>query len=144
VAMVQGLFIMLGSALVFGVDWGDPAAAAAILIIFSLGAAATGMLMGAIFKNDQQAGGLGVVIGLGLAALGGCMLPLSIMKVFSPGLWKVAHITPHAWGVEAYEEIILRDGGMTDIALDLGVLAAFALVMFVLATWRLRVTLTKA
>jgi ABC-2 type transport system permease protein len=143
VAMVQGLFIMLGSAIVFGVDWGDPVASAAILIIFSLGAAATGMLMGALFKNDQQAGGLGVVIGLGLAALGGCMLPLSIMKVFSPGLWRVAHITPHAWGIEAYEEIIVRGGGLSDITLDLAVLAAFALAMFALATWRLRVTLTR-
>ncbi len=144
VAMVQGLVIMLGSAVVFGVDWGDPLAAAAILIVFSLGAAGTGMLMGSIFKNDQQAGGLGVLIGLGLAALGGCMLPLSIMKVFSPGMWKVAHITPHAWGIEAFEETILRGGGLLDILPYLGILAGFAAVVFGLATWRLRVALTRA
>ena len=144
VAMVQGLFIMLGSAVVFGVDWGDPLAAAAILVAFSLGAAGTGMLMGAVFKNDQQAGGLGVVLGLGLAALGGCMLPLSIMKVFSPGLWKVAHITPHAWGIEAFEEIIIRGGGVLDILPQLAVLTGFAAVVFVAATWRLRAALTRA
>lgn len=143
VAMVQGLVIMLGSAVVFGVDWGDPLAAAAILIAFSLGAAGTGMLMGSVFKNDQQAGGLGVMIGLGLAALGGCMLPLSIMKVYSPGIWKVAHITPHAWGIEAYEEVIIRGGGLLDILPQLGVLIGFALVVFAVATWRLRVSLTR-
>lgn len=144
VAMVQGLFIMFGSAVVFGVDWGDPLAAAAILIIFSLGAAGTGMLMGSVFKNDQQAGGLGVVIGLGLAALGGCMLPLSIMKIFSPGLWRVAHITPHAWGIEAFEETIARGGGLGDILLELAVLVGFAVVVFAAATWRLRIALTRA
>jgi len=144
VALVQGLFIIFGSAIVFGVDWGDPVAAAAIVIVFSMGAAATGMLMGAVFKNDQQAGGLGVVIGLGLAALGGCMLPLSIMKLFSPGLWRVAHVTPHAWGIEAFEEIIIRDGTVADIGLQLAILAGFAAVVFVLATWRLRVALTRS
>jgi ABC-2 type transport system permease protein len=143
VALVQGLFIMLGSAVVFGVDWGDPLAAFVIMVVFAFGAASTGMLMGAVFKNDQQAGGLGVVIGLGLAALGGSMVPLSIMKLFAPTLWKVAHITPHAWGIEAYEEIILRDGGLFDIGLPLGILAGFALVMFSLAAWRLRVSLTR-
>lgn len=143
VALVQGLFIVIGSAIVFGVDWGEPFAAAAIVLVFSMGAAATGMLMGAVFTNDQQAGGLGVVIGLGLAALGGAMMPLSIMKLFSPGLWRVAHITPHAWGIEAFEEIIMRDGTVADILLELGILAGFAAVVFVLATWRLRVALTR-
>jgi ABC-2 type transport system permease protein len=144
VAMVQGLFIMVGSAVVFGVDWGDPLASAAILIVFSLGAAGVGMLMGSVFKNDQQAGGLGVVLGLGLAALGGCMLPLAVMKVYSPAVWKVAHITPHAWGIEAYEEVIIRGGGLPDIVPQLAILAGFALVVFVAGSWRLRVALTRA
>jgi ABC-2 type transport system permease protein len=143
VALVQGIFIMLGSAVVFGVDWGDPAAAVLIMVVFAFGAASTGMLMGAVFKNDQQAGGLGVILGLGLAALGGSMVPLSIMKLFAPTLWKVAHVTPHAWGIEAYEEIILRGGGVFDIGLQLGILTAFALVVFALAVWRLRLSLTR-
>lgn len=144
VAMVQGLFIMLGSAVVFGADWGDPLAAALIVVVFSLGAAATGMLMGAVFKNDQQAGGAGVGIGIGLGAIGGCMLPLWVMKELSPTMYKVAHITPHAWGIEAFEETIMLGGHVGDILPELGVLLAYALVVIALATWRLRVTLTRA
>jgi ABC-2 type transport system permease protein len=143
VALVQGVFIMGGTALVFGVDWGDPLGAAAILIAFSLGAAGTGMLMGATFKNDQQAGGIGVMIGLGLAALGGCMMPLYVMEIFSPTLYQVAHITPHAWGIEAFDTLILEGGAFSDILLELGVLLAFAAVVFALATWRLRAVLTR-
>ncbi|GAB4247746.1 MAG: hypothetical protein Kow00129_08350 [Thermoleophilia bacterium] len=142
VALLQGGFIMLGSAVIFGVGWGNPGGALAVLLIFSFGAAATGMLLGAVFKNDQQAAGLGVIVGLGLAALGGCMVPLSIMEVFSPTLWRVAHVTPHAWGIEAFEELILRDGSLLDIWMELGVLSAFAAAMFALATWRLRAALT--
>ena len=143
VALFQGLLIIVGTALFFGVDWGDPLGASATFLLFSMGAAGVGMLMGAIFSNDQQAGGLGVMIGIGLGALGGCMLPLTIMKIFSPTLWQVAHITPHAWGIEAYEELILQHGTIADILPQLAVLAGFAAVVFALGTWRLRVTLTR-
>lgn len=143
VALVQGTFIMVGSSLVFGVEWGNILGAGVIMIVFSFGAAATGMLMGAVFNNDQQAGGLGVVLGLGLAALGGSMMPLSIIEVFSPTMWRVAHITPHAWGIEAFEELILHNGTLWDILPQLAVLLVFAGVVFSLATWRLRVALTR-
>jgi ABC-2 type transport system permease protein len=144
VALVQGTFIMVGTALVFDVDWGDPAGATAILLVFSLGAAGVGMLMGATFKNDQQAGGIGVMIGLAFAALGGCMMPLALMEIFSPTLYQIAHITPHAWGIEAFETLILNGGTITDIWLELGILLAFAVVVFAIASWRLRVVLTRA
>ncbi|MDH4140118.1 MAG: ABC transporter permease [Coriobacteriia bacterium] len=143
VAMVQGLLIIFGTALMFGVDWGDPLGATATFLVFSLGASGVGMLMGATFKNDQQAGGIGVLVGIGFGALGGCMLPLSIMKIFSPTLYNVAHITPHAWGIEAFEELILYGGTIADITLELAVLAAFAAVVFALGAWRLRAALTK-
>ena len=143
VAMVQGLFIILGTSIFFGVDWGDPLGATATFLLFALGASGVGMLMGATFKNDQQAGGIGVMLGIGLGALGGCMIPLTIMKIFSPTLWRVAHLTPHAWGIEAFDELILRHGTIADIPLELGVLAAFAIVAFTLGAWRLRISLTR-
>lgn len=143
VAMVQGLFIMLGSALIFGVDWGDWLGAVMVLVVFALCAAGVGMLMGSVFRNDQQAGGIGMVLGLGLAALGGCMIPLAVFRIFSPTLWQMAHITPHAWGIEAFEELVIRGGGIVDILPYLGILAGYALVFFALAVWRLRVALTR-
>ena len=143
VAMVQGLLIIVGTSLFFGVDWGDPWGASATFLLFALGASGVGMLMGSIFANDQQAGGIGVMLGIGLGALGGCMIPLSIMKIFSETLWKVAHVTPHAWGNEAFEELILRHGTITDILVPLAILAGFAVVMMALGAWRLRVSLTR-
>lgn len=143
VAMVQGILIIAGTAIFFGVDWGDPFGASAVFLLFALGASGVGMLMGATFSNDQQAGGIGVMLGIGLGAIGGCMVPLAIMKIFSEPLWQAAHITPHAWGIEAYEKLILHDGTIADIWLELAILGAFAAVVFALAVWRLRVTLTR-
>ncbi len=143
VALVQGAFIMAGTALLFGVSWGDPLAAVAILFVFSLAASGAAMLMGATFRSVEQAGGIGVVLGLGMAALGGSMLPLMVMEMFSPTLFRIAHVTPHAWGIRAFETIILGDGTLVDIVPELGVLAAFAAVTYALGTWRLRVALTR-
>ena len=143
VALTQGLFIMIGSSLVFGVRWGDPLGAAAIFILFALGASGTAMLMGSVLRNEQQAGGIGVVLGIGLGAFGGAMVPLSVMEMFSPTLYRIAHVTPHAWGIEAFETLILHGGTIADILPELGVLAAFAVVVYALGAWRLRVTLTR-
>ena len=140
VVFVQGLYIMIASLLAFRVDWGDPLGAAAILVTFSAVGAAAAMLMGSVFSNAEQAGGVGVMVGLGLAALGGCMLPL---ELFSPTLQTIAHITPHAWAIDAFAELVQRRGNLFDILPELGVLAAYAVVLGLVATWRLRAVITR-
>lgn len=139
VAMVQGLYIILVTFLIFRVDWGDPLGAALILITFSAVGAGAGMLVGAVFSNDAQASGISIVLSLGLAALGGSMLPV---ELFSPTMQKVAHITPHAWALDGFAELVRRDGTVVDILPELGVLAGYAVVLLVLAAWRLRIALT--
>jgi ABC-2 type transport system permease protein len=143
VALVQGLFIIVGSWLFFGVNWGDPLGAAAIFFTFALGASGTAMLMGSVLKNEQQAGGVGVMVGIGLGAIGGAMVPLAVMEIFSPMLYRVAHLTPHAWAIEAFETLIMQGGTIADIVPELTVLLAFAIVMYALGAWRLRVALTR-
>jgi ABC-2 type transport system permease protein len=141
VAMVQGLYIVVVTFVLFRVNWGDPVGAALILITFSAVGAGAGVLMGAVFRNDQQAGGIGVVLSLGLAALGGCMFPI---ELFSPTMQQIAHVTPHAWALDGFAELVRRDGTVLDILPELGVLTAYAAALLLLASWRLRVVLTRA
>lgn len=143
IALVQGLFIMVGTLLFFNVDWGDPIGAAAILVVFSLVGSGAAMLMGSLFENDQQAGGLGVLFGMGLAALGGCMIPLVIFEYFAPTLFNVAHVTPHAWGLEAFDALVIDNGTAFDTLPFVGILLGYAVVFYLLAIWRLRKVLTR-
>lgn len=143
IALLQGLFIMVGTWVFFNVDWGDLLGAAAILIVFSLVGSGAAMLMGAMFNNDQQAGGLGVLFGLGLAALGGCMVPLVIFEFFAPTLFDIAHITPHAWGLEAFDALVIDNGTLVDTLPFLAILLGYAAVFYVFAIWRLRRVLTR-
>jgi ABC-2 type transport system permease protein len=140
IALVQGVFIVAGTSLLFGVRWGDPVAAGALLLLFALVAGGAGMLLGSVFRTEQQAGGFGVLFALGLAALGGCMVPL---ELFGGAMRHVALLTPHAWANQGFAEIG-RDGGtLPDVLPQLGVLACYAAVLFALGAWRLRAVLTR-
>lgn len=139
VVMLQGLYILFATLLLFQVNWGDPLGAAAIMILFGAVCAGTAMLMGTLFKNDQQAGGMGVVLGLGIAALGGCMIPL---EFFSPTMQTVAHLTPHAWALDGFAILVREDGTIADITTELAVLAGFAIVLIGISGFRLRRSMT--
>ena len=143
VALVQGVFIMVGTLLMFGVRWGDPLSAIVILLVFGLVGSGAAMLMGALFHNDQQAAPVGVFLGLGTAALGGCMMPLQVMELFAPTVWMVAHVTPHAWALEAFEDLVVNGAGLGDVLPYVGILLAYAAGFYALAVWRLRAVLTR-
>lgn len=140
IALVQGVTIMAGSALLFDVGWGDPVAAVAVLVLFSLVGAGAAMLLGSLFRTPGPPSSLAMILGLGLAAFGGSMMPL---ESFGGVLRTLAHLTPHAWGYDAFAQLIRHGAGLGEVAPQLGVLAGFAAVLFALGTWRLRRALTS-
>jgi ABC-2 type transport system permease protein len=113
---------------------------AAVVVLFVLVASGAGIFMGTLFRNEQQAMGFSLLAGLGLAAVGGCMVPL---EVFSPTMKHVAHLTPHAWANDAFSKLVGHGASVTDLGTQLAVLAAFAAALLVLATWRLRQVLVS-
>jgi ABC-2 type transport system permease protein len=133
VAIVQAAVVIGGSALMFGVRWGDPLGVVAVVILFALVSVGTGRLVGTLFSNEQQAVGVTLLLGLGLAALGGSMAPL---EIFSPTMKQIAHVTPHAWANDAFAQLVGHGATIAQIVPQLGVLAAFAVVLLTLATWR--------
>lgn len=139
VAMLQGIFIVAATALAFGVSWGDPLAAAVIVVLFAAVGAGAAMLVGAVASNAEQASGVGVFAGLGIAALGGAMAP---PEIFPPIMDAISRFTPHRWAIDGLRELAVG-GGVADILPQVGVLTAFAVVLLGLATWRLRLALTR-
>jgi ABC-2 type transport system permease protein len=139
VAMLQGLFIVLATALAFGVEWGDPLAAGSLIVAFALVGAGAAMLIGAVANNAEQASSLGVVGGLGLAAIGGAMVPA---EIFPPIMQTISRFTPHRWAIDGLGDVA-AGSPLPDVMLQLGVLLAFAAVLMTLAVWRFRIALTR-
>ncbi len=142
IALTQAAFVVIASAVLFQVDWGPPLAAGALVLSFCLVGTGAGMLLGSLLRNEQQAGSIGLGIGLGLAALGGSMVPL---EVFSPGMNRLAHfLTPHAWLIDGFTELVGRGGGLADIANEVLVLTTAGVVLTGLALLAFRRSLTRA
>jgi ABC-2 type transport system permease protein len=130
IALLQGLLIVVGSILLFQIDWGNLTTTLLTVALLSLAATGAAMLFGALMRTEQQAGSVGVLVGLALAALGGAMVPL---EVFPPVMERIAHLTPHAWAIGALTDAIVRGSGPAQAWRDLAVLAAYAAVLFAVA-----------
>jgi ABC-2 type transport system permease protein len=141
IAVFQGAYIMLASAILFRVSWGNIWLSLLVLVTFSAVAAGAAMVIGSILDNDRAASGIGIGLGMVLAALGGCMLPLDL---FPDTLRTVAHITPHAWAYDAFALIQRHHAGLVDILPQLGVLTAMAAALLTIGTWTLRRSMTRA
>lgn len=140
ISLVQGLAILAATSLLFSANWGSFPASLAIVFTFSLVATAVAVLIGSLFQNENQTSAVGLSLGLGFAAIGGCMVPL---EIFPDTLRTAAHVTPHAWAVDAFTEVIQRGGGLGDIITELAVLVVYATVLLGLSTVVLRRTITN-
>lgn len=140
IGLVQALYVLVVTLVLFGVDWGDPLGATAVVLSASAASAGLAMCFGTVFSQPEQASGVGTVVALCLAALGGAMLPI---ELFGDTLASVARATPHYWAIDAFAELVRHDGSILDIGSQLAVLVGFAVLLLLLAAWRMRVVLTR-
>jgi ABC-2 type transport system permease protein len=139
IALVQGLLIVVGTVLLFRVDWGNPLTTGLVVLLFALAATGAAMVMGSVLKNASQAGAMGVFLGLVLAAIGGCMVPL---EIFPPVMYRIAHLFPHAWAIEALNASIATGAAPAEVSTELWVLAAYAIGLLAIASVLLRRSIT--
>ena len=55
----------------------------------------------------------------------------------------IAHLTPHAWAIEALNRVQATGTSPAGVATELGILAAYAVVLLTVATVLFRRTLTR-
>jgi len=138
-ALLQSALILGIGALVFGVGWGDPLGVALLVALFAVVATAVGLLVGSTVGDPDQAQAAGIPIAIALGMLGGCMWPLEIVP---PVMRAIGHVAPQAWAMDAWIALIFDREGVGGIAVELAVLAAFAVVLGLFARRRLRRALT--
>jgi ABC-2 type transport system permease protein len=131
VALLQAGIVLFGSMLLFGVDWGAPAAVALLCVAMSLVGAGAAMLLGTVGRSEQQVGAIGLLLSLVLAALGGSMQPL---EFFPDALRRVAFVTPHAWMNDALWRILVDGDGLAQVWRSIAVLMTLGAVLLAAAS----------
>ena len=89
------------------------AAMAAAAISAALAATGFGILLGTVARTHDQAAMLGATLTVIASALGGIMVPVSLMPA---ALRTVSQFSPLNWGQSAFLEIFLCNGSLVSIA----------------------------
>ena len=131
-----GLMFTVGAVL-FGIHMGQLHALVLVSLALAACANGLGLMVAALGRTEAQIGALGVFFAVILSALGGMMVPTfvmpEIMKTFSL-------LTPHAWALSGYHDVMLRGLGLPDVWKETAVLLGFAAFFFLIALWRFRFT----
>ena len=125
----QMLILILGTTVLFQLQWGDPLAVLALVLAAVFGAVGWGMLLTAIAKTPGQVGAIGSALMLTFGILGGTFINMDNMPVW---FRYVTKITPNAWGVDGFTTLALG-GGLHDILTPILALLAMGLLLFAIA-----------
>jgi len=108
-----------------------------VIIALATGTASVsyGLLIANLVSTTEQATIATGATNLLLGALGGVMVPRSIMP---EALQQISLLSPMSWGLEGFLDILLREGGVQTIAPKALMLVGFALISLTLAGFRLQ------
>ena len=121
---------------VLGMNFGkDPLALILLIIIYSLSVTALSFALGSGLKNPGQASGLGLLLTLTLAPIGGAWWPMDISPRF---MQIIGHVSPVAWAMDGFTALTYNGAHLGDILLPIGVLLAMTLMFFVIAIPRFK------
>ena len=92
---------------------GSPMAYGLLAISMSLATCGLGLLLAALARSAEQALLLGGGINIILAALGGIMVPKSVMPA---AMGQLAEVSPMSWALDAFLTLLVGQGSLADIA----------------------------
>jgi ABC-2 type transport system permease protein len=122
--------LILASAVLFQVKWGDPLGIIALIAAAVFGATGWGMLLTSIARSPGQVGALGSAIMLIFGVLGGSFINL---EQLSPIVRSLSVITPNAWGLDGFTTLALG-GTLADLGKPILALVIMGAVLFAVST----------
>jgi ABC-2 type transport system permease protein len=134
VLIQQMILIILGQFL--GLEYfRQPLALLLLVVSFALFASSYGLLIGVLAKSEEQVMMIGMLSMFLLTALAGAWFPL---EMSGEAFATIGRLTPTAWAMEGFQNLILRGQGLESVLLNIGIIIVYAVLCFVLAVWRFR------
>ncbi|MFU8772109.1 MAG: ABC transporter permease [Anaerolineales bacterium] len=128
---IQVSVLILVSAMLFGLRWGDPVGLIALIAAVAAAATGWGILLASFAKTPFQVSSVGSALMLLFGVLGGVFIPI---ESFSTPVRMLSRITPNAWAMDGFSTLA-GDGRLADLATPIGALFAMAAILFVVAVF---------
>ncbi|MGB1287573.1 MAG: ABC transporter permease [Aggregatilineales bacterium] len=122
--------IILAVGFVVGLDFGDsPILLIPLMICYTLCVTALAFAIAPLIKSEGQASSITTLMAMSMAALGGAWWSLSLP--FIPDFMRsIGYLTPVAWAMEGFNEILFYGGGLAEIIIPCVILLVAAAVLF--------------
>ena len=120
------------SGLIVGPEW---PVVGIIALSAALAATGYGIMVGVLARSYEQASVFGAVSIVIAAALGGVMIPVYVMP---RSMQAVSVVSPLAWGLNAFQDVFVREGTIRTVGPNLARLILFSAAALSAAWWSLR------
>jgi ABC-2 type transport system permease protein len=134
--LAQFILLALFGQFALGLDYlAAPLAALLMILTTALCIGALGLLIGVLARSEEQAIMFSLLPMFILSALGGAWVPLDVTgETFKA----IGHLSPVAWSMDGFANILSRSLGMHSVLLPAAALMGYAALFFLLAAWRFR------
>jgi ABC-2 type transport system permease protein len=135
VAVGQFLILLLGTSLVFGVDWGDNLVGTLLIgLAEAFAAAGLAMTLAALGKTERAIGGIGPAAIMFFSATGGSMIPSEQLPAW---LLPVQVVSPIYWSLNGFIDL-MRGASLAEVLPGIGAVLALGVLFLAFGIWRLR------
>ena len=135
VLTAAGLGVLVGVGMAGGISWGSPLPAALMVLASSLAASGTLLLLVSLVGTERQGDTVSTIVILLWSMAGGAFVPISQLPAF---LEPVSRTTLIYWATTGFNSLVLEQGGLGDVLVNLAVLTASGLLMLAIAAARLK------
>lgn len=127
--LAQMLVLIIGTGLLFKLNWGDPLAVLLLVVAATLGATGWGILLAALFKTSGQISAIGSALMLIFGILGGSFTNFAVMPDW---LQIISRISPNRWGLDGFTTLAMG-GTLSNIIIPITGLLVMAAVLFLVS-----------
>lgn len=106
-----------------------------ITVVVAFCSTSLGILLAALCRTESQVGGISSLVLWVAGMVGGAFIPNFLLGDF---LSTIGKVVPHYWANQAFNDLMLRGQGVADVLPELGILAGFTAVFFVVGLLRFK------
>jgi len=130
----QFVLLILFGQVVLGLDYlRAPQGVLLLSLSAAMCIAALGLLIGVLARSEEQALIFSLIPMFVLSGIGGAWVPL---EVTGPTFQAIGHLSPVAWALDGFEDILLRGLGWRGVLVPTAALLGYGALFFALAVWR--------
>ena len=139
--VVQLCFVLVCGVVLFDLHIaGNMLALAPLIVVFSVSLVLLGVAVTAVCHSAQQANAFSYAGLVLFGAIGGALVPLSVLPQWAK---TIAPVTPTYWAMRGFDSVILDGQGLGAMAAPVAALTAMSLVFAVVALRKLRFDAAK-